>query len=831
MEHKKNKKRFLIAIVAIIVSFALVGIVFAATSLDTSNYIVDVVKDSAVSKDENLQISEKIVKDKGKTDFDSKELNYEVELKNIIDANKNTEVSFMIDSSWSMGINDELTVGKEKAIELSSYILDNVANSTVSVVSNATTDNQGVWSWLTNNKQYIINGINGIYSNRTSVSTCSDGLDRAYSTFSKVNGKVSENVNRYIIVITDGTDDISEKVNSLKENDPNLNVISILVDISSTSYINNNVKTGDAVFLLLSDPDVENTIEDIKVLDSQDIYDIINKKIKNITVTNKFLNVVTEYFDITNFESTSGEVQTTKDGYTWTIKDGIGTKATEKLTFKLKLKNKEINADYIFKDISTNEEQNVTYFSYDDSENIKSLKGTDAREATDSTVIKLCEGYNLKIKAVNESNKDLPVQDVEFTIIGTKTNTDGTVEEICNIKKKTNSSGYITITPNDARTLRADGTITYTIMPNVKGLLGYTNTNSVSFDVTNSKVTRKLSVDDYNGIGIPAPDESKRLIEVTIPINTQKFDFEVRNQDLYNSNIVLSGSKFILTQPLLNDKYKMEKLEGVTDETGTVHFAPTVMTKDGTYAYYLEQETVSSSYNAMEMVRIDITFENGNITNITRKYNSDVDVSKVSEDHVLVIAKNECVMTDPFNLTINLKDEDTKNPLGPVTYLVKTIYSNGSSRAQYVQTDVATGSAVASIPANGQFNIEITEQSSMAGYESNIKTTVITVSRVNDQITIWNIDTNNAIVNTDTNKENIVIDFTSKKKLEQNMVRISLVDADETDVAVGKDIVYNLIDNETGDVYGPAISDRNGNLEFTVGNKTRRKSSIYIKSR
>lgn len=811
MEQKSNKRKVIISFLIVITSLILAGIVFASTSIiDKNHYAVDVVKESAISKDENIQITEKIVKEAGQKDFDSKELNYEVELKNINQADKNTEIAFLIDSSWSMGINDPTNVGRTKTKEIATKLMTEVKDASFSVSSNSR-----VYQWL---NPYVGNVVNIDYTDRNQTATCSQGLDYAYSTFSKKPGTNdgAENVNRFMIILTDGTDDISEKVKELKDKDSNLQIFILLVDITSSTFIDNGEPIADMIYLIQTDPNATNTVSNIPILDSQKIYDEIDKKMKKFTVTNKFLNIVVEYFDITDYSVTAGEISTTDTGYTWTV-DEIGTKDTQKLTFKLKLKEKEVNAGLIFEELATNEEQNVTYFKYDDA-NVKNIKGTDGREGTDATVIRICQGYDIKIKAINASNKELPVQGVEFTVIGTQKVGSETVE-VCNTKKTTNSSGYIIITPEDAKSLRIDGRITYTIIPTVKNLLGYTETKSVSFDVTNSRITRKLSVDDYNDIGIPPVDETNRLIEVTIPINTQKVDFEVRNEELNNANTTLAGSKFVLSQPLLNDKYKMEKLEGVTDENGIIHFSPTVMTKDGTYTYYLEQEEVSSSYNKMEMVRIDVTFEKGLITKVIRLYNTNVDVSLIASDHVLVTTRNECVMTDPFNLTINLKDEDTSNGVGPVTYLVKTIYSNGTSRAEYVQTNEKTGSIETKIYANGQFQIEITEQSTKAGYEPNTVTTVITASRANNEVTVWNVDTNKAVVKLDPNKENVIVNLTTKKKLEQNIVRISLVDADETDISVGKDVAYTLTDNETGLVYGPAISDKTGNLAFTIDNK------------
>ena len=92
---------------------------------------------------------------------------------------------------------------------------------------------------------------------------------------------------------------------------------------------------------------------------------------------------------------------------------------TEKLTFKVTLKsNVDIDAGVIFNELYTNKTQNIKYNTYKNSTNKKQLEGTDARENTESTVIKICQGYDLKIKAVNEANNKLAVDGATVKVEG-----------------------------------------------------------------------------------------------------------------------------------------------------------------------------------------------------------------------------------------------------------------------------------------------------------------------------------------------------------------------------------------------------------------------------
>ena len=80
---KSKKTKLIIAILVLIATICgLIGKIYSDTD---KHYVVDVVKEtanSANSNDDNLQIKETIVKGENEEYFDSKKLNYQVELKN-----------------------------------------------------------------------------------------------------------------------------------------------------------------------------------------------------------------------------------------------------------------------------------------------------------------------------------------------------------------------------------------------------------------------------------------------------------------------------------------------------------------------------------------------------------------------------------------------------------------------------------------------------------------------------------------------------------------------------------------------------------------------------
>lgn len=809
----RNRKESLKIVAAILIATTVIGILVKGIySANDNHYVVDVVKENAVIKDENLQITEKIVKDSRQQYFDSKELNYEVELKNIMQENVETQVAMVIDSSYSMGINDPENTARAKAKEIASGILKNVKNSRISI-----SNNSGVKLNMTSINTNVTTNINNINSQIDALkdgegSDSNVGLDNACKTFTTpIDSK--NTVKKYIIVFTDSTDEVSDKMKNLMENNSDLQIISILVDMTSTSYINNGVPTAGEVYVLPSGVSEED-ITDASILDVNEIYDELNTTVENIQVSNVFSDEILTYFDITDYKTTNGELTKQDNGYNWKV-NKIKFGDTEKLTFKLTLKsNMDIDAGLIFNEIYTNKTQDLTYTTYKNSDQTQ-LRGTDSREETESTVIKICQGYDLTVKAVNEKNQDLGVDGVSVKVEGK--NEDG--EIVCDITKQTDANGYVTITADDARALRGDGTITYTITPSVNKV-GYVSTDAITFDITNNKTTRKLIFDNHESNLKGVVNEEKRNVEVTMPINTQRIDFELKSVENGNDLTTISGCEFELIQPKLNNKYEMDVLNGETDENGALHFAPTVMTKDGTYNYILRQVSAPDAYEVTNITLIEITYKNGIITKISKQFNPNVntEVCTDTENHVLITVGNDCVATDPFDFQINLSDSADNSKIEGVTYLITTTNANNQVRNEYVTTN-ADGQINTKIYGTGNLNIKVTEQSPKVGYVADTTAKEMTVSRNNNIITVW-YSTTGLDLQQSTNQEDMILNLKSTKKTSQNMVRVSLVDADEQDIDVGKNVAYYLKDTETDTKYGPSVSDKNGELSFVVDNKT-----------
>lgn len=800
----KTKAKIFVSII-IIISILLIFI--GENYSDNNNhYVVDVIKESAESSDDNLKLTESIVKNQNEEYFDSKKLKYQVDLKNIMESNVEKQVAILVDSSYSMSVNDTNNIVKTKAIEVTQGILSKVAASKISI-----SNNSAVKLAMTNSATNIASTINGLTSGDGNDSNT--GLDKAYSSFKSVSN-AANTLKKYIIVFTDSTDNVKDKMQSLTEADPNLKIISVLVDMTSTSYINNKVPVCGEVYLLPSEVDSENLQNSGKIYSAENIYDELNCIVKGVNLQNEFSEELTTYFDISDFSSDKGTVTRTETGYTWNI-DKLNVNEKASMTYTVTLKtDMDIDSGVIFNELCTNKEQKVNYMSFENADT-KILNGTDSREGTESTVIKICQGYDMKIKAVNESNKDLAVEGVQFKVEGI--NEEG--EKVCQLTKTTDAEGYITITADDAKALRGEGKISYTVTPYVN-LVGYSETDSVTFNITSSKVTRKLTYDNNESKLEGNIDELRRTVEIVVPINSQRIDFELRTEELNNSDVTISGCEFELIQPKLNNKYEMNVLSGETDENGIAHFAPTVMTKDGTYNYILRQVSAPNAYDITDLTLIEITYKDGKITNITKQFNPNVETKLCDdkENHVLITVGNECVEQNPFDLQINLEDNEDKTKLEGVTYLVTTTNSNSQVRNEYVTTD-ENGQINTKVYGTGYINIKITEQSPKIGYIADTTTKVIVISRVNDEIIVWD-NAQKVDIDIGSEDKNIIVNLASTKKEEQNVVRVSLLDAEEQDVTVGKNVVYYLKDTETEQRYGPAVSNKNGELSFILDTKS-----------
>ena len=662
MERKKivkSSKIFAVALTIIAVIGILVGKIYSAQD-NTNYYTLTVVNDSASYSNDRLSISEKIVS------YDEENLNYEVTLKNVngLKSGINSEftsyenkIAFLIDTSYSMNKNDPDHKSRTMAAELSKKILGQVNNSSISVSTNNSTKLA-----LNNNATTVSNQINNLsYGDVLQGDT---GIQNAYSTIQQGQSSDAKKVNKYIIVFTDSTDWVKDKMKEYAEADQDLRFITILFNFTSSSYIENNKPIyGDVYYMDVdnttdADTEKENTVsnttsessvalpEGTEKYSDEKIIDGINNSVNTIDS----FSIDTDSISKTENKAlikTSDDVTQTSDGYTWKIAKLVSGDSL-KLKFHMKLnKSKVIDASNILIDIFTNKEQNLTY-TYINLENGTSgtnvyhenetMNGLDSRQdnstSKKATVIEISYGYEINIEAVNETNDTIKVPNLKLHVVarkvgnvdqyGNRTYGDTVLDKEYNandsktFKYKTDSNGKVIIGMSDSTAMRDAGTIEYTITPIVDEStnVGYSTTEPIVFDVNNDAEQRLLFADNHGAsddVYSAKADSNTRVVNVKFAVKCKTSDFEIKTVEKNKTNNVVAGAEYELYAPKVNISDELKVYKGTADDNGILHFSPAVMTTDGTYVYTLKQISTSSTYTVAPTSTIFVTYQNAKI--------------------------------------------------------------------------------------------------------------------------------------------------------------------------------------------------------------------------
>ena len=799
-----DKRKVLITSAIIILVLAVAGIVFATvTNSSVKNYAVEVVDDGSNTKteDKNMSIQSKVVD----TNKDKDELTYETTLTNIAQATKDKEIALLVDTSYSMEQNADTYDIKATATDLATNLINNVSGAKVSVV-----DNTGVRVSETSDISTLTNNINQLtYSNS---GTIDKGIEYAYNSLNRNSAN-----DKYVIILTDATDAAKAKLEQLETDD--IKVYSILVDITSTEFgtPTTPIPSSGTVYLM-NGYNVDTLINDI------------NKIIREITVTNKFNNNILLDSSNGNFNveilnnDTDGTATLNSDGtITWKV-DSISASETAKLKYKLKLNKNQTIATYsLYKDIKTNSETTVKY-TKDGAE--QTLQGKD----TEPT-IRICDAYDVVLQAVGRDTT-IPAENVKISVTGVDENGNIVVSENGLI---TDKNGKVTIPK-----ITNLGKIRFTITPDVTGLLGYETTKPVELEVNNkygasggelsavyTEDASLVTTDDTNG---------KRTVEAKVPIELKKFTIKLNVEDLSDPNAKLEGVSFRLIQPKLNNKFEMGALYGTTNAKGEIEFNATIMSA-GEYDYILSQTSDKFGYENVGNTTIKIKFDsNGDVVEkgVYTLYNSNVSAERIDKDQVLVNVKEKCNSSNTFNIKMNLTDENTKAAIEGTVYDIKVINVSGTGNdtVTYTKATDSNGNIeFKAIGADDAFTkIVIHESSTNKSYIAETTDKEIILKRENG--IIKDITTGRQYATKDTNNNNgIIINLTSKKKQELNVVRIHVTDKD--DMALNlvnvqmelKDVTPNGANN--GKILR-ATSDVDGYANFVLDDPATIEDGTYI---
>ena len=770
-----KKKQLIISILIITLIIALIGFTKAT---NIGNYAIQIVDDGSnnLNADENgeTSITKKIIED------NNSNIVYQVDLKNNRENSASKEMSILIDTSRSMDINDADRTMYTIASEFVESIFTNVPDIKMSL-----SDTTGIKINMSNINQKDNIKSTILALEKTNGNSIDEGIDIAKTTFSSSANK------KYLVIFTDATDKIT-KVPELEEN--GIEVVTILTDMTRASYEVDGVSTVGLKYMMDS--------IDIDYICAQ-----INNSISNVTVTDVFTQDIIDYFDFEVVsKNDSDTIEKTNTGYIWKTSQ---LKAGETMTLKFRLtlkENKNVPNEKIYKDLYTSENMNVEYSILQNTQSYDVIKA-------DSPIIMICEKYDFIIQAVSEENTELPVEGVNFHVVGK----DESGKVVYENTLTTNALGKV-----EVKDLKTTGKIIFTVTPTVN-LTGYDTTDATDITINNNITNIEKRVLEVVTDGLETDiNNDTRKVTVKYPINTQKFNLEVNLTEKNNSGVKIGRTEFRLIQPTFKNKYEYSALYGTTNDDGQLIFTPVVMAEPGTYDYILSQTTEHDGYESMGNVTIRITFgENGIIENIVKKYNDNVDAYKVNDHYGIVTVQNNNILTDVFNFEINLKDKETNYPLEGASYTIEAKKANGDViRYTNQKTDIY-GKINLELPGSGYIQVKITEETPALGYKEDKQTKEIILYR-NEGFVQYVAKTTPSDLSTEVPEfENkVIVNLASESSSELNVIQIKLTDSQEWDIPV-QNVNFTLksLEGPIEEVY-TGTTDENGIVNFIIQPQT-----------
>lgn len=322
-------------------------------------------------------------------------------LKNVEEKNMDVEIFFVIDNSKSM---TESYVGdktrKQAVLDSASSLVDKIysknASAKIGIVGfssldtsagekEGTIDDSTLITGLTNDSATIKNAIKNLENLETGIRTNIDaGITRAYTNFS-----TTENVQRYIILLTDGvpnndtnehfseySDEVLSATKSKLETvqSAGISIISAMIDLSDEiepTTQRTYKELAEDVFGTIDSPttDVYYYIENDEIENTivNDIFDnlviVTDNTLKNITITDYFPQEIIDNFNFEyvaspNIGEVSETINTQNNSITWNI-ELLSEGETATLSYKLTLKD-DYNKEIIDVILKTNDHVTIT---------------------------------------------------------------------------------------------------------------------------------------------------------------------------------------------------------------------------------------------------------------------------------------------------------------------------------------------------------------------------------------------------------------------------------------------------------------------------------------
>lgn len=758
----KTKRKVYLATIILAILTIVFAITFVVNAGNSEKYAVEIVNDGKENRngDLNAEITKKIIREGDSS------LIYEVSVKNKLQISDIKEVTILVDTSRSIDINDPESNIKIKAKEFVEQLFNEVPKVQVSIV-----DSTGIKITRSTNKNSVISIIDRL-TNAYGKSV-DESLEETKDTFTN-----SDN-DKLLITFTDATDTM-KKVQELQNE--GINAITILTNMTRESYEVEGVSTIGDTYM-------------IDTVTIEPIIESLNKSLRNIEVRDVFSANILKYFDFSVEDPDNTPIEATDDGYIWRI-DKIIANTTTTAQFKLTLKdNITIDENDTYKEIQTSSNMNVSY----------EKKGTrENYDVEDSPSILLCKKYSVTIKAVNAEYKSVPVDGIDVEVKVQKE--DGTI--VFDDTLTTDSEGNIII--DNLKTL---GNLTFTVKSSVNKTGYVSSINNMTFDVYNDEQGRHLNV-PTTGIEKNINND-KRTIEILFPIETQTFRLDVDLAEKDNTSLKIGNVEFRLIQPTINSQDELKALYGTTGANGLVTFTPTVMPKNGTYDYILSQITEQEEYEPMGNVTLKITFEEGKVTDIVRRYNENVTAERINDSYGIVNVFNINKAKSKFNFELELSDKiNTRDKLEGAIYNIEVRDSDNTVTFENQITD-SEGKINLELPGIGYVRVKVTEVRPKVGYYRDTVVKEFVVYRENGQIATV-VQTPEIIGNviTSSSENKIKLNLYSEMNALQSVLQVQVVDIQEDDIPL-PGVKVKLIGTMTNEEYTGVVGE-DGKANFLV---------------
>ena len=256
-------------------------------------------------------------------------------------------------------------------------------------------------------------------------------------------------------------------------------------------------------------------------------------------------------------------------------------------------------------------------------------------------------------------------------------------------------------------------------------------------------------------------DQNHNLITISIPNKLQGVEIRVQHIDKDNEmNIV--GTEYKLT-----NKDTGDELKAVTDKNGFAKFnIPKAKIKDTTVNYEIVETNITNGYKIDNKVRtLSVEYKNGLIKDMVQNGFDESDSDGIDSDKktitLKILGESNVTNMEPYNIKIINEDEDNDDiKITGSVFHVDITQEKGSS---FISKDTKTGKdgnvSLNDIKGEGKIEIDISEKQTIEGYQDNIYTGIVKMTRSSDDGQIYIDSTENveATYNDDTKTVEIVI--------------------------------------------------------------------------